>query len=102
LELHTYSSLNAEFLKEYEGALDSADVAVVFYSPDALKIKQLSDVSYNQIEKSFMRDDLIIYTSPEEFKSFLFTYDLNDTTLLLMSSGNYGGLNFDELKQLYN
>jgi UDP-N-acetylmuramate: L-alanyl-gamma-D-glutamyl-meso-diaminopimelate ligase len=49
-----------------------------------------------------MRDDLIIYTSPEEFKSFLFTYDLNDTTLLLMSSGNYGGLNFDELKQLYN
>ena len=102
LELHTYSSLNAEFLKEYEGALDSADVAVVFYSPDAVKIKQLSDVSYNQIEKSFMRDDLIIYTSPEEFKSFLFTYDLNDTTLLLMSSGNYGGLNFDELKQLYN
>ncbi len=102
LELHTYSSLNAEFLKEYEGALDSADVAVVFYSPDAVKIKQLSDVSYNQIEKSFMRDDLIIYTSQEEFKSFLFTYDLNDTTLLLMSSGNYGGLNFDELKQLYN
>ena len=102
LELHTYSSLNTEFLKEYEGALDSADVAVVFYSPDAVKIKQLSDVSYNQIEKSFMRDDLIIYTSPEEFKSFLFTYDLNNTTLLLMSSGNYGGLNFDELKQLYN
>ena len=102
LELHTYSSLNAEFLKEYEGALDSADVAVVFYSPDAVKIKQLSDVSYNQIEKSFMRDDLINYTSPEEFKSFLFTYDLNNTTLLLMSSGNYGGLNFDELKQLYN
>ncbi len=102
LELHTYSSLNAEFLKEYEGALDSADVAVVFYSPDAVKIKQLSDVSYNQIEKSFMRDDLIIYTSPEEFKSFLFAYDLNNTTLLLMSSGNYGGLNFDELKQLYN
>lgn len=102
LELHTYSSLNAKFLKEYEGALDSADVAVVFYSPDAVKIKQLSDVSYNQIEKSFMRDDLIIYTSPEEFKSFLFTYDFNDTTLLLMSSGNYGGLNFDELKQLYN
>ena len=102
LELHTYSSLNAEFLKEYEGALDSADVAVVFYSPDAVKIKQLSDVSYNQIEKSFMSDDLIIYTSPEEFKSFLFTYDLNNTTLLLMSSGNYGGLNFDELKQLYN
>ena len=49
LELHTYSSLNAEFLKEYEGALAFADVAVVFYSPDAVKIKQLDEVSYDQI-----------------------------------------------------
>jgi len=41
LELHTYSSLNAEFLKEYKGALDAADVAVVFYSPHAVEIKKL-------------------------------------------------------------
>lgn len=100
LELHTYSSLNAEFLKEYQGALDAADVAVVFYSPDAVKIKQLSAVSYDQIAQSFKRDDLIIYTNPTEFKDFLFNYDLNNSALLLMSSGNYGGLNFDEVKGL--
>jgi UDP-N-acetylmuramate: L-alanyl-gamma-D-glutamyl-meso-diaminopimelate ligase len=100
LELHTYSSLNAEFLKEYEGALDAADVAVVFYSPDAVKIKQLEEVSYDQIAQSFKRDDLIIYTNPAEFKDFLFSYDLNNSALLLMSSGNYGGLNFDEVKGL--
>ena len=100
LELHTYSSLNAEFLKEYEGALNAADVAVVFYSPDAVKIKQLSAVSYDQIASSFKRDDLIIYTNPDEFKDFLFTCDLNNSALLLMSSGNYGGLNFDEVKGL--
>ncbi len=100
LELHTYSSLNAEFLKEYEGALDAADVAVVFYSPDAVKIKQLSVVTYEQIAQSFNRDDLIIYTNPTEFKEFLFSYDLNNSALLLMSSGNYGGLNFDEVKEL--
>ena len=100
LELHTYSSLNAEFLKEYEGALDAADVAVVFYSPDAVKIKQLEEVSYDQIAQSFQRDDLIIYTNPAEFKDFLFNYDLNNSALLLMSSGNYGGLNFDEVKGL--
>jgi UDP-N-acetylmuramate: L-alanyl-gamma-D-glutamyl-meso-diaminopimelate ligase len=102
LELHTYSSLNAEFLKEYEGALDAADIAVVFYSPDAVKIKQLEEVSYDQIAKSFKRDDLIIYTNPAEFKDFLFNYDLNNSALLLMSSGNYGGLNFDEVKRLIN
>lgn len=100
LELHTYSSLNAEFLKEYEGALDAADVAVVFYSPDAVKIKQLVEVTYEQIAQSFKRNDLIIYTNPTEFKDFLFNYDLNNTALLLMSSGNYGGLNFDEVKGL--
>lgn len=100
LELHTYSSLNAEFLKEYEGALDAADVAVVFYSPDAVKIKQLEEVSYDQIAQSFKRDDLIIYTNPAEFKDFLFNYDLNNSALLLMSSGNYGGLSFDEVKGL--
>ena len=102
LELHTYSSLNAEFLKEYEGALDAADIAVVFYSPDAVKIKQLEEVSYDQIAQSFQRDDLIIYTNPAEFKEFLFNYDLNNSALLLMSSGNYGGLNFDEVKRLIN
>ena len=100
LELHTYSSLNPEFLKEYEGALDKADVAVVFYSPDAVKIKKLSAITYDQISESFKRDDLIIYTNPDDFKNYLFNLDLENSALLLMSSGNYGGLNFDEVKNL--
>ena len=100
LELHTYSSLNAEFLKEYQGALDSADVAVVFYSPDAVKIKQLEEVTYEQIAQSFERDDLIIYTNPKEFKDFLFAQNFDNSALLLMSSGNYGGLDFEEVKGL--
>jgi len=100
LELHTYSSLNSEFLKEYQGALDAADVAVVFYSPDAVKIKQLEEVTYEQIAQSFQREDLIIYTNPAEFKNFLFSQNFDNSVLLLMSSGNYGGLNFDEVKQL--
>lgn len=102
LELHTYSSLNAEFLKQYEGALDAADVAVVFYSPDAVKIKQLEEVTYDQIAQSFKRNDLIIYTNPTEFKDFLFSTNLDNSALLLMSSGNYGGLNFEEVKKLVN
>jgi UDP-N-acetylmuramate: L-alanyl-gamma-D-glutamyl-meso-diaminopimelate ligase len=100
LELHTYSSLNAEFLKEYQNALDAADVAVVFYSPDAVKIKQLEEVTYEQIAQSFQREDLIIYTNPTDFKNFLFSQNFDNSVLLLMSSGNYGGLNFDEVKTL--
>ena len=95
-----YSSLNATFLKEYQGALDQADIAVVFYSPDAVKIKKLEEVSYDQIANSFNREDLIIYTNPVEFKDFLFSQNFTNTALLLMSSGNYGGLDFEEVKEL--
>jgi UDP-N-acetylmuramate: L-alanyl-gamma-D-glutamyl-meso-diaminopimelate ligase len=102
LELHTYSSLNAEFLKEYKGALDAADVAVVFYSPHAVEIKKLEEVTEAQIANAFERDDLVIYTNPEDFKSFLFSQKFDNKSLLLMSSGNYGGLDFDEVKKLIN
>ncbi|WP_298765655.1 Mur ligase family protein [uncultured Polaribacter sp.] len=100
LELHTYSSLNAEFLTEYKGALDFADKAVVFYAPHAVKIKQLDEVSKEQIAAAFDRDDLIIYTNPQEFKDFLFRQNLEKSAVVLMSSGNYGGLDFDEVKRL--
>ena len=100
LELHTYSSLNAEFLKLYKGALDSADRAVVFYSPHAVEIKKLEKVSKEQIANAFQQDDLIIYTDPTEFKEFLFSQDLENTAVLLMSSGNYGGLDFEEVASL--
>ena len=100
LELHTYSSLNAKFLKEYKGALDAADVAVVFYSSHAVEIKKLEEVTHEQIANAFERDDLIIYTNPDDFKDFLFSQNFENKALLLMSSGNYGGLDFDAVKQL--
>ena len=100
LELHTYSSLNAAFLTEYNGALDKADKAVVFYSPHAVKIKQLDSVSEEQISNAFQRDDLIIFTNPAEFKEFLFSQNLHQSAVVLMSSGNYGGLDFEEVKGL--
>lgn len=100
LELHTYSSLNPEFLKEYKGALDAADTAVVFYSPHAVEIKKLDPISSQQIAEAFQRDDLVIFTEPSEFKKYLFSQSMSNTSLLLMSSGNYGGLDFEEVKNL--
>ncbi len=97
LELHTYSSLNADFLKEYKGTLGQADKAVVFYSPNAVAIKKLEKVTENQIFEAFNRDDLVVFTNPNEFQEYLFAQNLENTALLLMSSGNYGGLEFDKL-----
>jgi UDP-N-acetylmuramate: L-alanyl-gamma-D-glutamyl-meso-diaminopimelate ligase len=102
LELHTYSSLNAEFLSEYNGALDTADEAIVFYSPSAVAIKKLEEISEQQIFDAFKRKDLKVFTNPNDFKTYLFNLNLDNSVLLLMSSGNYGGLDFDEVKTLIN
>lgn len=99
LELHTYSSFNPEFLKEYKGALDAADIATVFYLPESVAIKKLAAVSPDQISAAFQRKDLQIFTEAGAFKSFVFGEDFKNTVLLLMSSGNYGGLDLKSLRK---
>ncbi|WP_034889257.1 UDP-N-acetylmuramate--L-alanine ligase [Gillisia sp. Hel_I_29] len=98
LELHTYSSLTPEFLKQYKDSLNPANKAVVFYSPEALEIKKLNPISKEQIITAFGREDLIVYTNAIEFQNYLETLDYKNKAVLLMSSGNYGGLNFDDIK----
>ena len=98
LELHTYSSLNATFLEQYKGTLNAADTAVVFYSPQAVEIKKLDSVSETQIETAFEREDLIVFTDPTRFKNYITSLDFAQKTVLLMSSGSYGNLDFETLK----
>lgn len=100
LELHTYSSLNPEFLSQYKGALDSADKAIVFYSPKAVKIKKLDAVSSAQIIEAFEREDLLVFTQPDAFQDYLLDQDFTNASLLLMSSGNYGGLDFEKVEEV--
>ena len=100
LELHTYSSLNADFLKEYKNSLGAADHAIVFYSPEALKIKRLDAIDASQIAQAFNRNDLVVFTESESLEKYLTDYGYKNSVLLLMSSGNYGGLKLDELTTL--
>ncbi len=101
LELHTYSSLNPTFLQEYKGALSQADVAVVFYSPEALAIKRMAPISPEEIAEAFDREDLQVFTEKEALRTFLLGQQLGYCLLLLMSSGNYGGLDLDQIKAQY-
>ena len=100
LELHTYSSFNPEFLREYKGALDAADEAVIFYLPESVAIKKLKEVTPGQISEAFQRDDLKIFTQAKSFHDFIAQENYKNATLLLMSSGNYGGLDLQKLKDL--
>jgi UDP-N-acetylmuramate: L-alanyl-gamma-D-glutamyl-meso-diaminopimelate ligase len=61
-------------------------------------IKQLEEIKGEQIEEAFERQDLVVFTDPADFKTYLFSQDYENTCLLLMSSGNYGGLDFGEVK----
>ncbi len=100
LELHTYSSFEPEFLKGYKGALDAADTAVVFYLPESVAIKNLAPVSPEQISGAFQRNDLKVFTEAANFKNFVFEQKYSNAVLLLMSSGNYGGLDLKEVAGL--
>jgi UDP-N-acetylmuramate: L-alanyl-gamma-D-glutamyl-meso-diaminopimelate ligase len=99
LELHTYSSLNEAFLSEYNNALAAADSAVVFYSPEAVAIKGLAPISPELISRAFKREDLMVFTTRDEFKNYLEQQQLKGSVVLLMSSGDYGGLDLAALKR---
>lgn len=97
LELHTYSSLNPEFLKQYKNTLDKADEALVFYSEDALKIKRMEPISKELIINSFEKNNLQVFTDPVILENYLKKIDKNNSIFLMMSSGNYGGINLDSI-----
>lgn len=96
-ELHTFSSLNKTFLKQYRHKLEAADVAVVFYSPATLEQKRLEPISEEDIRTAFKRNDLLIFTDPNTLRSFLKEQAWTSTNLLMMSSGTFGGLDLKEL-----
>lgn len=102
LELHTYSSLNAVFLREYKGALDSADEAVVFFSPEAVENKKLNTLQKEQIFDAFNKEGLRVFTEPKAFEEYLRSMDYRGKAVLLMSSGNYGGLDFSKIEDWVN
>lgn len=92
MELHTYSSLSKKFLSHYNDSLKPADVPVVFYSEHALNLKKLPTISPEDVKQGFGQDDLHVFTKANELAAFLKNQSFQNTNLLLMSSGNFGGL----------
>jgi UDP-N-acetylmuramate: L-alanyl-gamma-D-glutamyl-meso-diaminopimelate ligase len=98
LELHTYSSLNENFMKEYEGAMNDADIAVVFYSSHALELKRMPELQKEKVKEGFAKENLFVINKKEELEVFFQNQNFADANLLLMSSGNYDGLDIQNLK----
>lgn len=98
LELHTFSSLNADFMSQYNGSLDDADISIVFYSRHALELKRLKPLDPQKVVEGFQKKNLEVITEKILLEERLGKMDLKHTNLLFMSSGNYDGM--DILKTL--
>lgn len=100
LELHTFSSLNKTFLKQYDGTMTSADTAVVYYNPRTLEHKRLEPISKEDIRESFGDKNLNVFDDIEEMMGFLKKQTWSDRNLLLMSSGTFNNLEYNKLPEI--
>ena len=101
MELHTFSSLTAEFLKQYAGTMDNADVPFVYYSQHALQLKKLPNLDPEQVKASFANDKVRVFTDSKQMVDAViqtFKQSGNQAmNLLMMSSGNFDGIDFKQL-----
>jgi UDP-N-acetylmuramate: L-alanyl-gamma-D-glutamyl-meso-diaminopimelate ligase len=102
IELHTFSSLNEDFLKEYSDTMIGADFAVVFIDEKTFLQKKMKPFSEETVLRAFAGDNLVFFNQAENLESYLSTFKFKDTNLLMMSSGNFGGLDLISLKKLLN
>jgi len=97
MELHTFSSLNANFLEQYNGCMEEADIAIVYFSKEAIKHKRLTPISENQVKASFRKENLIVFTDSNKLTKHLQSINLENRNLLMMSSGNFNKLDYNEI-----
>ncbi|HLO91818.1 MAG TPA: Mur ligase family protein [Lentimicrobium sp.] len=96
MELHTYSSLNTEFLSEYHDSMRNCDIGIVYYNRHALELKKLPYFEKTTVIEAFGREDLHVFNELEELKAFIEKEMSMNTNLLMMSSGNFDGLDLRE------
>ncbi|MFB9841491.1 UDP-N-acetylmuramate--L-alanine ligase [Mucilaginibacter ginsenosidivorans] len=97
IELHTFSSLNKDFLDQYSDSMEEADTAIVFIDKKTFEQKKMSPYGAETVKKAFSRGDLLFFNEPGELSNYLENVDLRGKNLLMMSSGNFGGIDLASL-----
>jgi len=96
-ELHTFSSLSKSFIPEYKGALNEADIALVYFNKSVIEHKKLEEISEEYVIETFDNDRLLVFSEAEQLSEYISKIKLKNTVLLLMSSGNFGGIDIENL-----
>jgi len=93
IELHTYSSLNEAYLNEYKDTMREAEFPAVFINQESLKQRNAGAITEDVLKKAFNQPNLVYFSTIDHMKRYLEEIDPKGKNLLLMSSGNYGGIN---------
>jgi UDP-N-acetylmuramate: L-alanyl-gamma-D-glutamyl-meso-diaminopimelate ligase len=98
MELHTFSSLKKEFLPHYKDAMKMADKAIVYFNHDVVKHKKLESITEQQVYDGF-NGGVTVMTKTEDVLAFIQQQSWDNKVLLMMSSGNFDGINYDQLAE---
>lgn len=93
IELHTFSSLQKEFIPQYKNSMKNADIAIVYFSHEVLKHKQLPQLSESFVAESF-GDNVLVFTDTVKMQEYLKSLENKNSNFLMMSSGNFNGIDF--------
>ena len=96
MELHTFSSLMADFLPQYKGCMAEADVAYVYFNPKVIEHKQLTPITADEVRAAFGTKNVEVFTESEALQAKLRSLNYDNTALLMMSSGTFDGINVKE------
>lgn len=97
MELHTFSSLNDAFLNEYKGSMELADEAIVYFNPHTIEHKKLKPITEEQVKKAFGGTNIKTYTDSKLLLNDLLQMNFENKNLLMMSSGNFDGMDLKSL-----
>lgn len=96
MELHTFSSLTQEFLQQYAHSMDEADVRYVYFSQHALQLKKLPPLDPEEVKKAF-GGNVEVFTDSAAMVAKVKAMEWQRANLLMMSSGNFDGIDFNQL-----
>ena len=92
MELHTFSSLMADFLPQYKGCMAEADIAYVYFNPKVIEHKRLTPITSDEVRDAFGTKNVEVFTDSEALQAKLRSLNYDNTALLMMSSGTFDGV----------
>ncbi len=96
MELHTFSSLMADFLPQYKGCMAEADIAYVYFNPKVIEHKRLTPITKEEVRDAFGTKNVEVFTESEALQEQLKELNYTNTALLMMSSGTFDGIDVKE------